>query len=164
MEFVVYLNLALSLALGLVVALVAKRAYENPLAQLNDQVIFDRFDMAVGKTLPAALRATVEEHLRRTVEAVFDDRLGRLADLSRDLKQTIHKEIESALADARLHERIEQLAKDKLARGALNPFVKEIIDEHYRDLSGFLENEVVPKALEKSGAIRVGAIPKRAVR
>ena len=90
----------------------------------------------------------------------FAELAARFQDLREEVRRSIRKEVADRFETEDFHAALESAILDKLTRGAFTNHVKQTLDEQYRMLSTYLENEVIPKAVTKSLA-ESGSLPVR---
>ena len=118
MDSLIYLNFALTFALGVLLAYVTARMSGNAAE-------------AAGATAPDP-----------------DDGTARMFVQIRDeVLESVRKDALQQLVRTELKRQIEEVVVDRLARGAFSDAVKQTLDERMNVLQKYVETEVVPRAL-----------------
>jgi hypothetical protein len=124
---ILYLSFALSLGLSATVAMLYVKLMETEKAMVNMH-------------RPHAAAAPNPDDLLKLIERV--------------VKKEMPGMLGATFESGKIQVKIERLLQAKVMSDAVNAHVKQACDDHYRQLAKFVEDEVLPQALERSGAIQ----------
>lgn len=142
-----YANLLLTFALGMLLAAVTAR-----LSRAHRALESVATNVPTEESVSRYIEGIVERDLPTVLHNVFEDRLARLGQLADDLRRAARREAQDVLERPDFHQKVEKIVQDKLMRGAFATHVKQALDEQYRMLTKYVEEEVLPRAVERKFA------------
>lgn len=141
----VYANLLLTFGLGMLVAAVtarltaARRALESVTKDVPTEANVARY-----------IEGIVERDLPTALHNVFEDRQRRLAELREEVRRNCKREAVDALESTEFRETLDRTLQEKLTRGVFANFLKQALDDQYKSLAAYIENEALPRAVERN--------------
>ncbi len=142
-QYMVFANVIATFGLGMLVAAVVARS-----TQARRDLETARAEIPTEEQIAEYLVRVVKHELPNCLHKTFEERMVRLQELRDEVRRGVKREAREAIERSEFHQMLEEMIEAKLTRGVFAAQVKASIDEHYKSLTKFLEDDAVPRAIE----------------